>query len=52
MQVFCEDVTEEGAPQSGNDWEVIQEQDLQEKKVDPRLAGLAKFLKMSKLTHI
>ncbi|SPU11849.1 Uncharacterized ACR, COG1399 [Niallia circulans] len=43
MQVFCEDVTEEGAPQSGNDWEVIQEQDLQEKKVDPRLAGLAKF---------
>ena len=43
MQVFCEDVTEEGAPQSGNDWEVIQEQDLQEKKVDPRLAGLAQF---------
>ena len=43
MQVFCEDTTEEGAPQSGNDWEVIQEQDLKEKKVDPRLAGLAKF---------
>ncbi|WP_400247036.1 DUF177 domain-containing protein [Niallia sp. JL1B1071] len=43
MQVFCEDTKEEGAPQSGNDWEVIQEQDLQEKKADPRLAGLAKF---------
>lgn len=43
MQVFCENKTEEGAPQSGNDWEVIQEQDLKEKKVDPRLAGLAKF---------
>ncbi|HWJ80059.1 MAG TPA: YceD family protein [Niallia sp.] len=42
MQVFCEDITEEGAPQSGNDWEVIQEED-QQKKVDPRLAGLAKF---------
>ena len=25
MQVFCEDVaSEEGAPQSGKDWEVIQ----------------------------
>lgn len=43
MQVFCEDVKSgEGAPQSGKDWEVIQEQDLT-KKVDPRLAGLAKF---------
>ncbi|KAB7669279.1 YceD family protein [Bacillus sp. B1-b2] len=42
MQVFSEDTREEGAPQSGNDWEVIQEED-QQKKVDPRLAGLAKF---------
>ena len=30
------------APQSGKDWEVIHEQDKKE-KVDPRLAGLAKF---------
>ena len=43
LQVFCEDVkTGEGAPQSGNDWEVIQGQE-KTKKVDPRLAGLAKF---------
>jgi uncharacterized protein len=44
MQVFCDDVkNEEGAaPQSGNDWEVITEDD-QKNKVDPRLAGLAKF---------
>ncbi|WP_040204799.1 YceD family protein [Neobacillus jeddahensis] len=43
MQVFCEDVeSEEAAPQSGKDWEVIHEED-QSKKIDPRLAGLAKF---------
>ncbi|MFE8695297.1 YceD family protein [Cytobacillus sp. FJAT-53684] len=42
MQVFCVDSGEEGAPQSGKDWEVIQEQDKQ-KKIDPRLAGLAQF---------
>lgn len=43
MQVFCEDVnSEEAAPQSGNDWEVIHEDELS-KKIDPRLAGLAKF---------
>jgi uncharacterized protein len=43
MQVFCEDVDSEGAaPQSGKDWEVVHEED-QVKKVDPRLAGLAKF---------
>ncbi|KAB2337401.1 DUF177 domain-containing protein [Cytobacillus depressus] len=42
MQVFCEDSSEEGAPQSGHDWEVIQEQDKKE-KIDPRLAGLAHF---------
>jgi uncharacterized protein len=43
MQVFCEDSSEEGAPQSGKDWEVIQEEDRKE-KIDPRLAGLAKLL--------
>ncbi|SFA75733.1 MULTISPECIES: DUF177 domain-containing protein [unclassified Bacillus (in: firmicutes)] len=43
MQVFCEDQhSEGGAPQSGKDWEVVREDD-QIKKVDPRLAGLAKF---------
>lgn len=42
MQVFCEDNSEEGAPQSGKDWEVIQEQDNKD-KIDPRLAGLAQF---------
>jgi len=42
MQVFCEDSTEEGAPQSGKDWEVIHEHDKKD-KIDPRLAGLAKF---------
>ncbi|MGN1401776.1 MAG: YceD family protein [Bacillus sp. (in: firmicutes)] len=43
MQVFCEDANPEGAaPQSGNDWEVVTEE-KQEKKVDPRLADLAKF---------
>ncbi len=48
MQVFCEDVKSgEGAPQSGKDWEVIHEQD-QTKKVDPRLAGLAKFFDQNK----
>lgn len=42
MQVFCEDSSEEGAPQSGKDWEVIEEQDNKD-KIDPRLAGLAQF---------
>lgn len=43
MQVFCDDVPgEKGAPQSGKDWEVITEQEHQE-KIDPRLADLAKF---------
>lgn len=43
MQVFCEDAHPEGAaPQSGNDWSVVTEE-AQEKKIDPRLAGLAKF---------
>jgi len=43
MQVFCEDYNQEGAaPQSGKDWEVVTEED-QTKKIDPRLAELAKF---------
>jgi uncharacterized protein len=43
MQVFCEDINhEDAAPQSGKDWEVVNEED-QSKKIDPRLAGLAKF---------
>ncbi|WP_102271564.1 YceD family protein [Cytobacillus massiliigabonensis] len=42
MQVFCTDSSEEGAPQSGKDWEVIQERD-KEARIDPRLAGLAQF---------
>lgn len=43
MQVFCEDAdSDDAAPQSGKDWEVIQEQ-AESKKIDPRLAGLAKF---------
>ena len=46
MQVFCEDSSEEGAPQSGKDWAVIQEQDKKE-KIDPRLAGLAKFFEQN-----
>lgn len=43
MQVFCEDVnSEDAAPQSGKDWEVVSEEE-QSNKIDPRLAGLAKF---------
>jgi len=43
MQVFCEDdQNQDGAPQSGSDWEVIHDAEKQQ-KVDPRLAGLAKF---------
>ncbi|WP_226665856.1 YceD family protein [Metabacillus litoralis] len=43
IQVFCDDDKVEGAaPQSGKDWEVISEE-AQNNKVDPRLAGLAKF---------
>jgi len=48
MQVFSEDVdSEEAAPQSGKDWEVVHEED-QSKKVDPRLEELAKFFDKSK----
>ncbi|MGN1385126.1 MAG: YceD family protein [Bacillus sp. (in: firmicutes)] len=43
MQVFCDDANPEGAaPKSGNDWSVVNPEE-QEKKIDPRLAGLAKF---------
>jgi uncharacterized protein len=43
LQVFCEDgKSDEAAPQSGKDWELVQEEG-QSKKIDPRLAGLAKF---------
>jgi uncharacterized protein len=43
MQVFCEDSdSDDAAPQSGKDWEVIHEED-RSGKIDPRLAGLAKF---------
>ncbi|GIN61413.1 hypothetical protein J27TS8_14060 [Robertmurraya siralis] len=42
IQVFCDEgSSEEGAPQSGKDWEVIHEQ--KKDKIDPRLAGLAKL---------
>ncbi len=43
IQVFCDDANIEGAaPQSGKDWEVVQEED-KSNRIDPRLAGLAKF---------
>ncbi|MGG5253057.1 YceD family protein [Neobacillus sp. SM06] len=43
MQVFCDENHREGAaPQSGKDWEVVREEE-QSKRIDPRLAGLAKF---------
>ncbi|MEH7386832.1 YceD family protein [Bacillus sp. JJ1521] len=43
MQIFCDDSnSEDAAPQSGQDWEVITEDD-RKNKIDPRLAGLAKF---------
>ncbi|WP_409275515.1 YceD family protein [Neobacillus sp. SCS-31] len=43
MQVFCDDTNAEGAaPQSGKDWEVVREED-KSNRIDPRLAGLAKF---------
>ncbi|MBM7692379.1 uncharacterized protein JOC77_001809 [Peribacillus deserti] len=43
IQVFCDDIdSEDAAPQSGKDWEVLSEED-QKKKIDPRLAKLANF---------
>lgn len=45
MQVYSETTDpNEGAPQSGDGWEVIDEIQI-EKKVDPRLADLANFFK-------
>lgn len=41
MQIFSEDVSG-GAPSQGRGWQVISEKS-EEKSVDPRLAGLAKF---------
>lgn len=50
MQVFCDDVnSEDAAPQSGKDWEVVHEEDRSQ-KIDPRLAGLAKFFDKNKST--
>ncbi|MCH1623895.1 YceD family protein [Ferdinandcohnia quinoae] len=43
IQIFCDHSnSEDAAPQSGKDWEVISEDD-KKNKIDPRLAGLAKF---------
>ncbi|WP_027408240.1 YceD family protein [Anoxybacteroides tepidamans] len=47
MQVFCEADGQEGAPQSGAGWEVITEEQAKN-KIDPRLAGLAKFFDKDK----
>lgn len=49
MQVFSDEENPEGgAPQSGTGWAVISEED-QERKIDPRLAPLAKLLEENKL---
>ncbi|ANB58809.1 hypothetical protein GFC29_287 [Anoxybacillus sp. B7M1] len=43
MQIFSEQENiQDGAPQSGAGWEVITEEQAKN-KIDPRLAGLAKF---------
>lgn len=43
IQIFCDDSnSENAAPLSGKDWELITEDD-KKNKIDPRLAGLAKF---------
>lgn len=50
MQVFCDDANrEDAAPQSGKDWEVIHEE-AESGRIDPRLAGLAKFFDENKST--
>jgi uncharacterized protein len=46
MQVFCEAEGQGGAPQSGTGWEVITEEQ-RKNKIDPRLAGLAKFFEQN-----
>ncbi|MCR2820828.1 YceD family protein [Lederbergia panacisoli] len=52
MQVFCEDAKNKEKLQSGQDWEVMTEDQFkleqQRPKVDPRLAGLAALLKDKK----
>ncbi|WP_230499753.1 YceD family protein [Sutcliffiella rhizosphaerae] len=48
MQIFSDSPDKEkSAPQSGRDWEVVTEEETKE-KVDPRLAGLAKFFEKDK----
>ncbi len=48
MQVFSDEANPQGgAPQSGTGWAVISEEN-QEKKIDPRLAPLAKLLEENK----
>ncbi|MCP8970259.1 YceD family protein [Ectobacillus ponti] len=42
MQIFCDTEAAGGAPMKGQDWQVVTEVEKTE-KVDPRLAGLAKF---------
>ncbi|MNG37517.1 hypothetical protein D3C84_1248960 [compost metagenome] len=41
IQIFSDEASTE-APMKGQDWQVITEKE-QTEKVDPRLAGLAKF---------
>lgn len=53
IQVFCDDDPDDGLLQSGNDWLVMTEDEFlkrkqNEKKIDPRLAGLADFFKDEK----
>ena len=48
IQIFCDDPSKEGgAPQSGQDWEVITEHDKKD-KIDPRLAALKDFFNEDK----
>ncbi|WP_433749465.1 YceD family protein [Falsibacillus pallidus] len=54
MQVFSEEASDDQSLPSGNDWEVLTEEQVQqleekdEQKVDPRLAGLSEFFKQDK----
>ncbi|MBO1004920.1 YceD family protein [Pseudogracilibacillus auburnensis] len=48
MQVFCDEAINDGLLKTGNDWTVMTEEEFiknkqSEKKIDPRLAGLADF---------
>lgn len=49
MQIFAENIEgkEPIAPQQGNGWKVVDEEEKQEDTVDPRLAELAKFFDKS-----